>query len=228
MGTLFPEVASSYAGDIDGLIWLITFVVGFWFFIAQGILFWFLFRYRQGAAPKAAYITGTEPKLKRWVNIPHGLVIVCDVVLIFGALQVWDKVKMTLPEAHQVIRIDSQQWAWTFTHPGPDGVLDTLDDIRTVDELYLEKNKIYHFELGSADVIHSFSVPAFRLKQDAVPGRTIRGWFEPTKLGTFDIQCAEICGLGHGFMAAQLIVQTEIEHEDWVASFGAQAVRQGE
>ena len=228
MNTFFPEVASSYAGDIDGLILLIALVVGFWFLIAQGVLFWFLFRYRRAASPKAAYITGLEPELTRWVNIPHGLVILCDVVLIVGALRVWDTVKMTLPEADQNIRIEAQQWAWTFTHPGPDGTLDTPDDIRTVDALYLEKDQVYHFELGSADVVHSFSVPAFRLKQDAVPGRTIRGWFKPTKLGIFDVQCAEICGLGHGYMAGRLTVHTAAEHEVWVAGHGAQASRQGE
>lgn len=228
MFSLFPDVASSYAGDIDGLIWLIAGVVGFWFLVAQGVLFWFLFRYRASASPRADYITGLEPEFKRWVDIPHGLVILCDVVLIVGALNVWDTVKMTLPEADATIRIEAQQWAWTFTHPGPDNILDTQDDIRTVDVLFLENEQNYHFELGSLDVVHSFSVPAFRLKQDAVPGRTIRGWFRPTMMGTFDIQCAEICGLGHGFMAARLTVQSAAEHQEWVVSQSAQARNLGE
>jgi cytochrome c oxidase subunit 2 len=111
----------------------------------------------------------------------------------------------------------SQQWAWTFVHPGPDGELDTSDDIALVDELHVKKDAVYHFELESRDVVHSFSIPAFRLKQDAVPGRTITGWFEPTKTGTFDIQCAEICGIGHGLMGATLIIETEEEHKEWMA-----------
>jgi heme/copper-type cytochrome/quinol oxidase subunit 2 len=73
--------------------------------------------------------------------------------------------------------------AWTFVHAGPDGQLDTADDIRTVDSLNLQLNRRYHYELHSRDVLHSFSVPAFRLKQDAVPGRAIMGWFQPTVRG---------------------------------------------
>jgi cytochrome c oxidase subunit 2 len=81
---------------------------------------------------------------------------------------------------------------------GPDGVLDTADDIRTVGELHVTVNTTYHFELMSRDVVHSFAVPAFRLKQDALPGRTITGWFRPNRVGTYDIQCTQMCGMGHG------------------------------
>ena len=65
--------------------------------------------------------------------------------------------------------------------------------------------------------MHSFSVPAFRLKQDAVPGRIITGWFEATETGEYDIQCAEICGVGHGVMGAKIIIETPSEHEAWMA-----------
>ncbi len=70
---------------------------------------------------------------------------------------------------------------------------------------------------SSRDVIHDFSVPAFRLKQDAIPGRTITGWFKPVLAGTFDIQCAEICGIGHGVMAARIHVQDTADYRRWVA-----------
>jgi cytochrome c oxidase subunit II len=73
------------------------------------------------------------------------------------------------------VRVIAQQWAWTFVHAGPDGVLDTADDIRTVEDMHVQVNRVYHFELHSRDVVHSFSVPVFRLKQDAVPGRSIQG-----------------------------------------------------
>jgi cytochrome c oxidase subunit 2 len=66
-------------------------------------------------------------------------------------------------------------------------------------------------------VVHSFSVPVFRLKQDAVPGRTITGWFRPTQTGEFDIQCAEICGIGHGVMGARIHIESESEHATWMA-----------
>ena len=96
--------------------------------------------------------------------------------------------------------------------------LDTADDIRTTDEMHLEVNKTYHFLLESKDVLHSFCVPAFRLKQDAVPGRTITGWFRATQVGTHDIQCTQMCGVGHGIMRAAIVVETAQQHAAWMAA----------
>ena len=209
--------ASSYADRIDWLFTLITVVVGFWLIMAEGVLFYFLFRFRRRKGVKAQYISGDEKGQKKWINIPHALVILCDVVLIVGAISVWVHIKQNLPESDVKIRVIGQQWAWIFVHPGPDGKLDTEDDISTVDELHVEEGKVYHFDLESRDVVHSFSVPVFRLKQDVVPGRVITGWFEPTKTGEFDIQCAEICGIGHGVMAARLHVESSEDHKKWMA-----------
>jgi cytochrome c oxidase subunit 2 len=209
--------ASSYAADIDGLILLVTVLVGFWFLLAEGIFFWLIFRFREKPGVKTQYITGKEKHLKRWITIPHALVLVCDVFIIIGAVQVWYKVKQHLPEADYTVRVIGQQWAWVFQHPGLDNELDTSDDIFTTDDLYVENDKTYHFQLTSRDVLHDFSVPVFRLKQDAVPGRTITGWFHATKAGTYDIQCAEICGIGHGVMAGRINVQSASEHAAWIA-----------
>jgi cytochrome c oxidase subunit II len=222
MNNLTPESASSYAGNIDGLILLIAIVVGVWFLIAEFAIIGMLFKYRESAHPESEYVN--EKKLKKWVNIPHFLVIICDVVLIWGAIKVWVNVKQNLPEQAQELRITAQQWSWTFQHPGLDKILDTEDDIVTIDTLHLEENITYIYHLGSKDVVHSLSIPAFRLKQDAVPGRQIKGWFEPILPGQFDIQCAEICGLGHGMMAAQLHVDTEEEHQSWLKSHEATTV----
>jgi cytochrome c oxidase subunit 2 len=76
--------------------------------------------------------------------------------------------------------------------------------------------KTYHFQLESRDVLHDFSVPVFRLKQDAIPGRVITGWFKATKTGDYDIQCAEICGIGHGLMAGRIHVESSGEHAAWM------------
>ncbi len=208
MISLFIDQVSTYADDVDGLINLIGYLVGFWFVVTQGVFFYFILAFRKKAGRKAEYITGNEPELKRWITIPHLLVLVCDVFIIVGAVRVWVEVKQRLPEPYATVRVIGQQWAWTFVHPGPDRVLDTADDIALVDELHIEKDKVYHFELESRDVLHSFSVPVFRLKQDAIPGRVIKGWFEAIKTGEWDIQCAEICGIGHGLMAARIFVET--------------------
>jgi len=209
--------ASSFAADIDGLILLVLVLVGFWFMLAEGIFFWLIWRFREKPGVKTQYITGKEKHLKRWITIPHGLVLVCDVFIIIGAVQVWYKVKQQLPEPDYTVRVIGQQWAWSFVHPGADHELGTADDIYTTDDLYVENDKTVHFQLTSRDVLHDFSVPVFRLKQDAVPGRTITGWFHATKAGTYDIQCAEICGIGHGVMAGRINVQSASEHAAWIA-----------
>ncbi|MGD8601372.1 MAG: cytochrome c oxidase subunit II, partial [Gemmatimonadota bacterium] len=94
-------------------------------------------------------------------------------------------------------------------------------DIFTVDDLHVEVDQVYHFQLQSRDVLHSFSVPVFRIKQDAIPGRSITGWFEATGTGDHDIQCAEICGIGHGVMAARIHIESSDEHAAWIQSASA-------
>jgi cytochrome c oxidase subunit 2 len=213
----YVAAASTYARDIDALIILIAVLVGFWLILCEVVLVGFVVKFRAKPGVRAEYITGDLKHHKRWITIPHILVLICDVFIIVGAVRIWYDVKQVLPPADATIRVVSQQWAWSFVHPGADGKLDTADDIRTVDQLHVAVGEVYHFELESRDVIHSFSVPAFRLKQDAIPGRVITGWFEPTQTGTYDIQCAEICGIGHGVMAARIFIESPEDHSKWLA-----------
>jgi len=209
---------STYASDIDDLILLIGVLVGFWFILCEVVFFYFIWRYRAKPGVRAQYVTGEDKAHKRWITWPHLLVLVCDVFIVVGAVRVWYDVKQHLPDAEETVRVIGQQWAWSFVHPGPDGKLDTDDDIKTVDELHVQVGKVYHFKLESRDVLHSFSVPVFRLKQDAIPGRVITGWFEATEIGEHDIQCAEICGIGHGVMGARIFIESAEQHASWVAS----------
>ncbi len=216
--------ASTYASQVDNLVLLILLIVGFWFLLAEAILFGLIFRYRARDGVRSQYVSGEETREKRWVSMPHYAVLVFDIIIIVASLRVWNDVKVAIPPAEDEVRIIAQQWAWTFVQAGPDGRLDTADDITTVDDLYLERDRLYHFELHSRDVVHSFSVPAFRLKQDAVPGRAIRGWFKPTLAGTFDIQCAEMCGIGHALMPGRVHIGTAQQRSAWLAgAAGGQA-----
>ncbi len=210
--------ASSFATDVDFLIILVTIISGFGLIVAEAILFYFIFRYTAKKQPRALYITGDEKHQKKWITIPHKVVLLADIVIIFFAVKVWYHIKQELPQADETIRIIGQQWSWRFVHPGPDKVLGTDDDIELVDELHVQVNKTYHFKLETMDVLHNFSVPVFRLKQDAVPGRVITGWFKPTRTGTFDIQCSEMCGIGHGIMNGRIYVQSEEEYNLWLQS----------
>lgn len=212
------EPVSTYAGQIDLLFEVIFWIVTAWFVATEGVFFWLLWRFRYREGVPAQYISGAEVHLKRWITWPHALIIVLDLVIIYGAVTVWYTIKQDLPASDHVVRVIAQQWAWTFIHPGPDGTIDTPDDIATIDELHIQANRLYHYRLESKDVLHDFSVPVFRLKQDAIPGREITGWFEAVKTGQYDIQCAEICGIGHGVMSAQLFIESPEDHAAWIAS----------
>ena len=178
---------SSFSPDIDRLFLLVTILTGFWFIIAEVMFFWLILRFRAKPGVPATYLSDKDKTVKRWINIPHWLIIGCDIVIIAAAVKVWTYVKQTLPPADA-----------------------------TIDELHVEVGKTYHFLLESKDVLHSFSVPVFRLKQDAVPGRTITGWFKPTGTGTHDVQCAEMCGIGHGVMMARIFIESADQHTAWV------------
>jgi cytochrome c oxidase subunit II len=208
--------ASSYAQSIDNLILLVAVVVGFWFLAVETVFFILIIKFRHREGKPAQFVSGEEKHLKRWVSIPHLLVIVCDVLIVAAAIKVWVDIKQTLPPAERTIRVFARQYAWGFQEPGPDGVLDTADDLRTIDELHVIADITYHFELQSADVVHSFSVPAFRMKQDAIPGRTITGWFRATRAGTYDIQCTQMCGIGHALMAGRIVVEDPQTHAAWM------------
>jgi len=208
--------ASTYAQDIDHLFILVAVIVGFWLILAEGVFFWLIYTFRQKEGHPTQHITGEERNLTKWISIPHFLVILCDIAILVPAIMVWYNIKEYLPPAEETVRVIGQQWAWSFQEPGPDGILDTADDVRTVGELHVTLNKTYHFELMSRDVVHSFAVPSFRLKQDALPGRTITGWFRPSRLGTYDIQCTQMCGIGHALMAGRIIVETPQAHAAWL------------
>ncbi len=217
----YVKSLSTYSSHVDYLVWLVTILVGFWFFAAEFMFFWLIFRFKAKDGVPAQYVTGKEHHLKKWLDIPHTLILVCDAVIIVAAIYVWHEVKQTMPPADETVRVISQQWTWTFVQPGPDGRLDTPDDITTVDTLHVPVGKTVHFELESKDVLHSFFVPVFRLKQDAVPGRVINGWFKATATGVHDIRCTQICGIAHGIMAAEIDIQSAEDHAAWMRSHAA-------
>ena len=219
---MFPESLSTYSGEIDSLFMLITYLVGFWFIVSEVALFYLVIRFMRKDGVKAQYIGGDTKKQLAWVFVPLSLIVLCDLWIDIETASVWNMIKQNNPPAEQKIRVIGQQWSWIFVHPGPDGKLDTADDISTVDELHVKVNTLTHYELESRDVLHNFSVPVFRLKQDAIPGRKITGWFEATQTGEFDIQCAEMCGSGHGVMGARIKIESTEGYEQWMASVAKQ------
>ena len=213
-----PVAASSFAKDIDGLMVFITMIVGVWFIIAEAVLLTLAFVYRDREGRKAAYLPANTLRSAAVVLIPCVLVLGFDLWIDMVATPIWDHIKVNRPEPDEVVRITGEQWSWRFTYPGADGVFDTEDDFQTVNELHVPLNKVILFELEAKDVVHSLWIPTLRLKQDAVPGRSIQGWFEPTLAGRYETICAEICGFGHTMMKAAIVVEEVEAYETWIAS----------
>jgi len=127
----------------------------------------------------------------------------------------------------QVVRlqINARQWAWDIRYAGIDGRFDSDDDIFRVSEIVLPQDRPVVFELAASDVIHSLYLPNFRIKQDAIPGRVVRGWFQPTRLGRYDIACAQHCGVHHFQMGGTLHVVSQQEFTRWKHDMSLSASR---
>jgi len=216
MSSWFPENVSTFGGDIDSLFYLILYITGAWFILTEGLIVFFLIRYRRRQGSKAAYLPGESLRQASWILVPCVAVLILDLWLDFRGADVWGKIKRQVPPSDLVIQITGKQFNWEIVYPGPDGKFGTEDDLQIDNELHVPVGKVVHVVLKSKDVIHSFFLPHLRLKQDAVPGREIQAWFEATKPGQFEMPCAELCGFGHSGMNGQLIVQPQEEYEKWV------------
>jgi cytochrome c oxidase subunit 2 len=131
-------------------------------------------------------------------------------------------------ESHpQAVRIEvnAHQWAWDARYPGPDGQFNTADDVVVLNHLRVPVNRPVIVQLASPDVIHSFSLPNFRVKQDAVPGMVNRMWFQAKELGDYSIACQQHCGMGHFQMKGVLTVLPEDEYDAWLRDASESARR---
>jgi cytochrome c oxidase subunit 2 len=221
MQWILPPSASTFAGDIDFLYYLILGITGVAFVVVEVGLLWFAIRYRARPGRRATYTHGNLRAEVVWTAIPAVTVVALG--LMSGG--VWSNIKgrHSVPAEALPYRVTARQFEWHVTHPGPDRVLDTPDDFTLRNQLHLPVSRPVVIHLGSEDVIHSFFVPAFRVKQDAVPGMHIQVWFEATEVGAYELGCAELCGLGHYRMGAMVTVHESREFEEW--SVGQAALR---
>ena len=119
------------------------------------------------------------------------------------------------------VEVTAQQWAWTFRYAGADGRFNTPDDVVTLNELHVPVATPVYLKLRSKDVVHSFYLPNFRTKIDAVPGNTTRLWFEAREGGAFEIACAQHCGVSHYKMRALLFATSADDFKRWLARAAA-------
>lgn len=221
LSDLPPNIAS-YGGEVDSVFAFIWYIVLFWFVVAEAALVYCLVSYRRKPGVRATWLPADTAATNAWVLVPALVILGFDLAIEARSHHAWDLIKLQLPAHDELVRITARQFVWTFTHAGADGRLDTRDDIQEVSELHVPAGKVVRFELTSHDVLHSFWVPALRLKQDAVPGRAFPGWFEATGEGDHEIACAELCGAAHTVMRAVLRVRPPAEHAAWADAMAEQ------
>ena len=208
-----PENVTSYGQDIDWLFHLIYAITGVTFILVTVALLAFVVIYRDRPGRRARYTHGNTTLEIVWTVVP-ALILV---VLTFLSVPAWSKIKMTMPATDVVIQVTAKQFNWQVTYPGPDGKFGTDDDKMFLDEMHVPIGKPVRINIKSQDVIHSFFVPQFRIKQDAVPGREIGVWFDVMKPGKYEWPCAELCGFGHSGMRGWVYAHSAEDYAKWMA-----------
>ncbi|MGH7827112.1 MAG: cytochrome c oxidase subunit II [Candidatus Binatia bacterium] len=206
-----PEDVSTYGGEIDSLFYLIYYITAATFIIVTVLMIVFLVMYREREGRRAIYSHGNTTLEIIWTIVPAVILI----VLSFMSVTTWAKVKGEAPATDFEVQITAKQFNWEVAYPGRDGKLGTQDDVKFDNDVHVPVNKVVRVHLTASDVIHSFFIPNLRFKQDAVPGRTVLGWFEATKPGKYELPCAELCGFGHSGMKGWLFVHTAEEYVQW-------------
>ncbi len=207
-----PEGVSSYSERVDYLFYLILWITGIIFVIVEFLLLFFLFRYRHREGRRALYTHGNNRVEVVWTIVPA---VICVVIALLSRRS-WADIKQMMPKDAMPIEITGEQFAWNIRYPGPDGKLGTADDVVTLNQLHFPVGRPVVATLRSKDVIHSFFLPEFRVKQDAVPGMSTRIWFDAMRVGHWEIACAELCGLGHYRMKGFVTVESPEEYEKWL------------
>lgn len=202
---------------------------------------WVLFRFRRSRQPQANH-HGAKGRVAGFVEI--GVVAAEAVLLVVFALPLWfERTSAGPPDPNaSVIRIVGEQFTWNVHYPGADGRFGTTtpslisasnplgldrsspfgkDDIVLQGALHVPVNRPVVIQLSSKDVIHSFGVPAMRVKRDAVPGLVASVWFTPTTAGQFDIACSQLCGMAHYRMRGVLTVQSDADYRKFLADEAA-------
>jgi len=220
---------------IDHALAITLAVTGLVFIITNLLLAWFGYAYQDAPGAKAAYWHDSPRLEMTWTLVTAGILA----IFLFNALSLWAKVTAPPPADAVLIEVTGQQFAWNVRYPGKDGVLGKTDhlqasqdnpiglvkddpaakdDLLLLNQIYLPKDRPVRVQVRSMDVIHSFFLPNFRVKQDAMPGMTIDIWFTPTELGDFEIACAEHCGLGHYRMRGQVHVVAAAQLDSAIAT----------
>ena len=200
---LFPVSASLHADAVDHLYYFLLIVSGFFAFLISVLIITFAIRYHRNRHPIPQQI-GEFPGLEfAWSAIPFLITI----VMFTWASKVYMDGEIP-PKGAQDVYVVGKQWMWKLQHP---------EGRREINELHVPVNTAIKLTLTSQDVIHSFFIPALRIKQDALPGQYRTLWFNSNRPGTYHLFCAEYCGTNHSRMIGSIYVMEESDYEAWLA-----------
>jgi cytochrome c oxidase subunit 2 len=199
---LWPEQASTMAGHVDALYIFLLIVTGMMTLLIFVCLVFFAARFRYRPGVPAEQIEGSTPLEITWSVIPFCIFMV---IFAWGA-SVYFKERTPPADATEVYVV-AKQWMWKLEHS---------EGQREINELHVPVGRDVKMIMTSQDVIHSFFVPAFRIKQDVLPGRYTVAWFRATKPGTYHLFCAEYCGTQHSGMVGDIVVMPPAQYEAWM------------
>lgn len=206
--SLFPEQASTFAWEVDALYVYLTLVSVFFTGLIVVLVAVFSVKYKRiSEADVPPEIHGNTLLEITWSVIPLGIVMT---FFVWGTL-LFFKMFQAPVDAYEIFVV-GKQWMWKIQHP---------TGKREINELHVPIGRPIKLTMTSEDVIHSFYIPAFRTKMDAVPGRYTQSWFQATKTGTFHLFCAEYCGTDHSRMIGQVHVVSPEQYESWLATGSA-------
>jgi len=231
-----PVQASAQAAELDQITILVHGLMAL-LFIGWSVFFaYVLIRFRRGRQPSADY-RGVRGRWSTWTEV--GVAAVEVLLLAAFSIPAWASRVNPPQQDALVIRVTAQQFSWIVHYPGPDGEFGRVDaallspdnpsgldrksmhasdDVVSINDMHLPINRNVIVQLSARDVIHSFGVPAMRVKQDAIPGMMTPVWFTPTLEGRFDIACSQLCGLGHYRMRGVITVERPESFTTWLST----------
>jgi len=237
-----PPDVSTHGGQIDGLMLYIHIVMAVLFVGWMAFFIYLLVRFRASKNPTANY-AGTKSKFSKYLEV--GVAVVEAVLLVAFSIPIYNERVSQFPPEEEAVRVHliAEQFAWNIHYPGADGIfgarsIDLIDqavnpigldrdspggadDIVKVNRLHVPVNTPVIVELSTKDVIHCFSLPVMRIKQDIIPGMNIPVWFEAKDTIESEIACAQLCGLGHYRMKGFLTVSSREDYDQFLADEAA-------
>ena len=208
---LVPEQASSVAGQVDLFFWFLVLLTCAVLAVVFGPMAFFLYKYRKGSNADR-----TPDHFRTWIPevIWSGIPLLIAMGVFTWGATLFAHIK-TPPDDKDSLEINviGKQWMWNVQHP---------EGHRELNELHVPVGRTVRLVMTSQDVIHDFGIPAFRIKQDVLPGRYTTEWFKATRPGSYHLFCDQLCGMGHAEMVGTVTVMTPVEYNEWINAGGEQ------